>query len=190
MNASDIIKARQNKTLFEAYYRPTIFPGINKLGVSTLIKSTINYCPVSSVSTGGVFISSIISCTSLSYKYKCFPPAIDYQLANDINQGKYVIGFPGCSTLTNCATGETTTTGTCECKISYVTWNNTNPTRLYNYSTATYSSVTKQNTFVLTGQTPVICPLVDFYQGTNFASKCGNCNTILGGNSACCGDCS
>lgn len=165
MNASDIIKNRQNRVLYQAYTRPTIF--------STLITSTINYCPISTISTGGAFTTSFTSTINTQYGYTCEKPAISYELLNDINQGKYLCGSPYCSSISIWNTGQTIPVGDCDCKISLLTWKNTNSTPIYNYSTATYSSVNVVSTNILMGPGPFICPL-EFYQGTNFDNKCGN----------------
>ncbi len=173
MNASDIIKAKQNRTLYQAYYRPTIF--------STLITSTINYSPISSISSGGTFISSVVSCINTQYQYTCEKPSISYELLNSINDGKYECGYPYCSTLSNWNTGQIIPVGNCDCKISFLTWKNTNPTLLYTYSTINYSSVLTFSTPVLTGPSPVICPLIEVNQGTSFQNRCNN--------KGCCSNC-
>jgi len=165
MNASDIIKNRQNRVLYQAYTRPTIF--------STLITSTINYCPVSTISTGGIFTTSFTSTINTQYGYTCEKPAISYEMLNDINKGKYLCGYPYCSSIYIWNTGQTYPIGDCDCKISLLTWKNTNSTSIYNYSTATYSSVVVTSTNILTGPKPLICP-INFYQGTNFDNKCAN----------------
>lgn len=188
MNASDIIKAKQSRVLYQAYYRPTIFPGLQG-SVSTLITSTINYCPISTVSSSGVYISSFVSCVTLNYAYKCEKPNISYELMNDINQGKYLCGFPYCSTIVQWNNQQAFTSGSCNCKISFLTWKNTTTAPVYQYSTATYSSVVITSSIIASGPGPVICPLVDFYQGTSFDNRCSDCNTVLYGNNACCGNC-
>ncbi len=174
MNASDIIKARQNRTLYQAYYKPTIF--------SSPIVSTINYCPVSSISSNSGFVSSVVSCITTNYLYKCNSPIISYELANSINAGKYECGFPYCSTITEWNTGQQFVTGTCDCKISFLTWKNTNPTTIYNYNSTSLSTFTVTSTSILTGPSPVICPAPEFYQGTNYDSRCPNCDS-------CCESC-
>jgi hypothetical protein len=151
--------------LYQAYTRPTIF--------STSITSTINYCPISTISTGGAFTTSYTSTTNMQYGYTCEKPAISYEVLNDINEGKYLCGYPYCSSISIWNTGETYLVGDCDCKISLLTWKNTNSTNIYNYSTTTYSTVTITSTNILTGPTPFICS-PDFYQGTNFDNKCGN----------------
>ena len=181
MNASDIIKAKQSRTLYQAYYRPTIF--------STIINSTINFCPVSTVSTASGVVSSLTSCITMNYLYKCNPPAISYQLANSINNGRYECGFPYCSTISIWNTGEQIIAGNCNCKESFMTWTNNQQTQIINYKSTTISSFSAVSTSILTGPAPVICPLVDFYQGTNFDNRCSNCNVALYGNNACCGTC-
>ena len=165
MNASDIIKNRQNRVLYQAYTRPTIF--------STSITSTINYCPISTISTGGAFTTSYTSTLNTQYGYTCEKPAISYEVLNDINEGKYLCGSPYCSSISIWNTGQTFPVGDCNCKISLLTWKNSNSTFIYNYSTATYSSVTVVSTNILTGPTPFICS-TDYYQGTNFDNSCGN----------------
>jgi hypothetical protein len=190
MNASDIIKAKQSRTLYQAYYRPTIFPGLQG-SISTLINSTISYCPVSTVSSGTAagFISTLVSCTTLHYNYRCEKPNVSYELLNNINQGKYLCGFPYCSTIVQWNNSQATTAGACDCKISFLTWKNTTTNFVYQYNSTSYSTYTITSSLVPSGPGPVICPLVDFYQGTSFDNRCSNCNTVLYGNNACCGDC-
>jgi hypothetical protein len=178
MNASDIIKAKQNRVLYQAYYRPTIF--------STLITSTINYCPVSTINIGGNIVSSVVSCITMQYGSKCEKPIISYELMNDINNGRYQCGFPYCSTITEWNTGQTFPIGDCNCKISFLTWKNTNTTTFNTYSTINYSTVCTFTTTIATGPSPIICPFTEFNQGTNFASRCDSCNTTLYGNNSCC----
>lgn len=190
MNASDIIKSKQSRTLYQAYYRPTIFQGSTSNGINTFITSTINYCPVSTVSSSGTFISSFVSCTTLHYSYKCDKPNISYQLMNDINQGKYLCGYPYCSTIVQWNNQQTFTAGVCDCKVSFLTWKNTTFNYNYQYSSISYSSISLTSTLVPSGAPgPVICPLINFYQGTNFDNRCSDCNTVLYGNSACCCNC-
>lgn len=176
MNASDIVKAKQNRTLYQAYYRPEI------LGNGQFTFSTINYCPVSSIAGG---TPSFTSSITTFYTYKCNDPAISYELANDIHNGKYICGYPSCSSISIWNTGQTIPTGVCDCKISNMAWKNTNSTLLYTYSTTSYSSIQTFSTSVLTGSGPVICPLVNFYQGTNFDSNCDTCSDILYNDTAC-----
>jgi hypothetical protein len=170
MNASDIIKAKQNRVLFQSLYRPNVL-------TSTTYTT---YCPVSSFSTG---TTTYTSCINTIYPYTCNSPSISYELLNDINQGKYLCGYPYCSSISEWNTGRTFPTGVCNSKISEMTWKNTNSTIIYNYSTASYSSIITVSTSIMTGPGPLICPLVDFYQGTNFDSRCETCNN------SCCSGC-
>jgi hypothetical protein len=190
MNASDIIKAKQSRTLYQAYYRPTIFQGLTSNGTNVFITSTINFCPISTVSSSSGFISSFVSCVTLNYSYKCEKPNVSYELMNSINEGKYICGFPYCSTLVEWNNGQTFTSGNCNCKISFLTWKNTTLAPVYQYSSISYSSVIATSSFIASGPGPIICPLVDFYQGTSFDNRCSNCNNATYGNNACCGDCS
>ena len=61
MNASDIIKTRQNRVLYQSLYRPNIFP------IST---TTIVYNPISTISTPEGIISSVASTVTTEYPYK------------------------------------------------------------------------------------------------------------------------
>lgn len=170
MNASDIVKAKQNRTLFQAYYHPTITPFTT---TTTIVVST--------------FISSIASltmqsnvCSTVIYNNLCMPSFISYQLANDVNQGKYLCNTYTLAQQVGIDTLLTTSTAQTQCKISNLQWQTTlsTVTTAYNidsgitYSTSSATSLQSPvSTFIL----PVICPLVDFYQGTNFASKCSVC---------------
>ena len=170
MNASDIIKAKQNRVLFQSLYRPTV--------LTSTIYSII--CPVSSIQGG---TPRYTSCINTIYPYTCNSASISYELLNDINQGKYLCGYPYCSSISEWNTGRTFPTGVCNSQISEMAWKNTNSTIIYNYSTINYSTISTFSTTILTGPGPVICPLVDFYQGTNFDNRCETCNN------SCCSGC-
>jgi hypothetical protein len=176
MNASDIVKGKQDRTLYQAYYRPTIFPGKTT--------STVNICPISSVNGG---TTTYASTTSIQYNYVCNQPSISYELSNDVNSGKYLCGYPSCSSISIWNTGQTIPTGVCNCKISFLQWKNTNNTPVFSYKVNNYSSISTFSTTTMTGPGPVICPLVDFYQGTNFDNRCNTCNSALYGNA--CSNC-
>lgn len=142
MNASDIVKNRQNKVLYNAYYRPTVFQ-------STVI-STLS--PISSY-TGGItsYGSSVIT----AYNYLCQPTFLSYELLNEVKNGKE-----------EC-------TGAC---ASQLKWSNLTSTTKYmyatNYSTlSTPLSINVTSTIVQGSTGPVICPLINFYQGTNADSS-------------------
>lgn len=153
MNASDIIKATQNRTLYQAYYRPTIFPGIEASS------STINFFPISTVSSSDGFISSFISSVTLNYLYTCQKPTISYELLNSINQGKYLCKFPYCSTLVQWNDGQTFVSGNCNCNISFLTWKNTTNAPIYQYNSTSYSSFAITSSLIASGPTPIICPI-------------------------------
>ncbi len=191
MNASDIIKARQNRVLYQAYYRPTIFQGSTANGSNVFITSTINFCPVSSISSSGTVTSSVVSCVTVQYQYKCEPTNISYQMLNDINNGKYECGYPYCSSISQWNTGRTFPAGNCNCNVSFLTWKNTTSRLFETFSTSNTATgaVERFTTLIPSGPAPVICPFVEFNQGTNFASRCDTCNTALFGNNACCGNC-
>ena len=170
MNASDIVAAKQNRTLFQAYYRPTIFTS------SIVYNST--FCPISSIGsdpTSGTY------CSSINYLYTCNPTFISYELANDVNSGKYLCGYPSCSSISVWNTGETIPAGVCNCKISYLTWK-------ANQSMGTQSTFAADGSVISSSQNsyavkPLICTQPEFNQGTNFASRCEVCSNLEG---ACC----
>lgn len=169
MNASDIIKARQSRTLYQAYYRPTFF--------STIINSTINICPITNNGTTSTFASSI----TMNYLSRCTPPAISYELANSINEGRYLCPPPFCSSISEWNTGREFNTNSCDCKISFVTWKNTTPTTILQYQSTAITGVSVTSTTILTGPGPIICPLVEMNQGTSFSNRCNTCGAFNGG---------
>jgi hypothetical protein len=175
MNASDITKAKQSRTLYQAYYRPTFF--------STIINSTINLCPVSSNTTSQSFTSTV----SYNYLSRCTPPAISYELANSINQGRYLCPPPFNSTISEWNTGQQFNSGSSDCKVSFLTWKNTNPTTILHYESTEITSFTVTSSIILTGPSPIICPLVEMVQGTSFQNRCNTCGVSNGGY---CNDCS
>ena len=178
MNASDIIKSKQNRVLYQDYYRPTIFPGLQNTD-STLITTSVVLYPVSTVSTSATapdYISSFVSCTTTNYLYKCQPSVISYALLNNINQGKYECGYPYCSSIVEWNTHAAYTSGTCNCKISFLTWKNTTTQNVFQYNPTSYSSVTITSTLIPSGPSPIVFPLVNYYQGTSFDNKCSNCS--------------
>ena len=169
MNASDIVKAKQNRILFQAYYHPVITPLTTS---TTIYTSTV----LSSISEG---IYAPV-CSTLIYDNLCMPSFISYQLANDVNQGKYLCNTYTLSQQVGTDTVLTTSTATNLCTLSNLQWKNVNSTLITEYraiysTNSTLSTISTSSTFIQTGPLPVICPLVSFYQGTNFASKCSAC---------------
>jgi hypothetical protein len=142
MNASDIVKNKQNKVLYQAYYRPTVFQ-------STVV-STVSL--ISSATTVG---NSSESTVITAYNYVCQPTFLSYELLNEVKNGK-----EACTNA--CAT--------------QVTWSNLTSTTKYMYSTI-YSTLSTPCTIIVTSTVvqgnkgPVICPLINFYQGTNADSS-------------------
>ena len=170
MNASDIVKAKQNRTLFQAYYHPAITPSTT---TTTIVVSTLISLDVDLIMQSNV-------CSTVIYNNLCMPSFISYQLANDVNQGKYLCNTYTLAQQVGIDTLLTTSTAQTQCKISNLQWQTTLSTVTTAYNTVggiTYStsSATPLQSPVSTFILPVICPLVDFYQGTNFASKCSVC---------------
>ena len=171
MNASDIVKAKQNRTLFQAYYHPVITPSTTTFAFSTITS-------ISSISTGTRVQSTV--CSTIVYNNLCMPNFISYQLANDVNQGKYLCNTYTLARQVGGNAVNTTSTATSLCTLSNLQWKNVNSTLISEYnpinsSLSSISTFSATSTFIQTGPLPVICPLVNFYQGTNFASKCSVC---------------
>lgn len=115
MNASDIVKAKQNRTLYKAYYRPTVF--------NSTCFSTIS--PVSTISeiSSNVIIeqySSLTSCVTCVNEYVCNPIINSYQFANSLLDGSYLCGKK---------------------KRSELEWKKTNSTLIYFYSTIMITNI-------------------------------------------------
>jgi hypothetical protein len=170
MNASDIVKAKQNRTLFQAYYHPMITPSTT---TTTIVVSTFISLDVDLIMQSNV-------CSTVIYNNLCMPSFISYQLANDVNQGKYLCNTYTLAQQVGGNAINTTSTAQTQCKISNLEWETTLSTVTTAYNTVggiTYStsSATSLQSPVSTFILPVICPLVEFYQGTNFASKCSAC---------------
>jgi hypothetical protein len=143
MNASDIVKNRQNKVLYQAYYRPTVFQ-------STVV-STVTLISTATTVVDTSYRSTVIT----AYNYSCQPTFLSYELLNEVKNGKEAC------------------TGTC---ASQVTWTNLTSTTQYmydtNYSTlSTPLNINVTSTSVQGSTGPVICPLINFYQGTNADSS-------------------
>lgn len=158
MNASDIVKSKQSGTLYKAYYQPIVFQ-------STVVST---FYPISSISTGaGVYTSSFSqSCINTVYTYSCEAPFISYQLAENVEAGKYVCGGKTPSVMNWTANS---TMGT---------------TRSYAANNSTLSS--SINRFAVR---PDVCPDPIFVQGTNFQHTCEVCNNFGAGVNACCHNC-
>lgn len=156
MNASDIIKAKQNRILYNTYYTPTI--------LESSITSTIR--PISSIiryTSAGINIlsTSYTSCITRCDTYVAKPTFVSYEMINAVESGQY-----GCAAAKRpLETDWNKTTSTLKIIQStiYSTFSTTGPLLP---STVRYSS-----TITTVGQAPVICPLIDYHQGTSFSVK-------------------
>lgn len=173
MNASDIVKAQQNKTLFKAYYQPTVFQSTTfstLTTVSSIIRAVSSGIPLTS--------TSYASCTQTIYNTTCEPTFMTYA-------SRYAIGN-GASTCMGRVPKETK-------------WKANQSTTLYSYSTV-YSTLVAPSTFapstirvastvVLAAPAPRVCPLTQVQQGTSFAAQCPSCSHVMGSPGACCEQC-
>lgn len=164
MNASDIIKAKQNKVLYNAYYTPTIS--------SSTIYSTLS---VYSTTLNGSLqpVISYTSCTTTAYTTRmgCTPNVTSYETLNQIKGGAY-----DCGALT----------------VSQMQIGGIPNTAIYAYSTnlssMTADSLRVPSSFMVTSTTvtappgPLITPFVIYRQGCadcNSRNFCQNCATGL-----------
>lgn len=149
MNASDIVKTKQNNTLHCAYYNPTVLQSTTYSTVNVL-SSIINY-----VSSGVVFASTSYASSSQTVNTTvCNPTFMSYEMQQNVLSGNNPV-----SELQWKSNASTLTYGYSSIYSSFNTPANILP-----------SSIRVSSTLVATGPGPVICPLVDFYQGTNFVN--------------------
>jgi hypothetical protein len=174
MNASDIVKQKQNKVLYKAYYRPTVFQSTVFSTVNT-VSSIINY-----VSSGVPLTStSYTSCLNTVYNYMCEPTFQSYETRQAVGAGA------------NDCMGK---------NPSKMQWKKTSLIPIYAYSTLYSSLVTPStiapstvrvsSTLIPAGPMPFICPITQLQQGTSFAMSCPSCSHVLGSPGACCEQCS
>jgi hypothetical protein len=159
MNASDIVKSKQNGILYKVYYNPSVF--------QSTVYSTIY--PFSSFNGN----TSYTSCINTIYNYECNSPIGSYELANDINNGKYICG------------GKTPSV------LAWKAISTLNTEKIYafpSYSTTISNSLTI-NSLNSHAPRPLICidPIVN--QGTSFSNNCQTCNNFGAGIDACCHNC-
>lgn len=156
MNASDIVKAKQNRILYNTYYNPTI--------LESSVTSTLR--PISSViryTSAGINIvsTSYTSCITRCDTYVAKPTFISYEMAHAIESGQY-----GCAvTKRPLETDWNKTTSTVKIIQStlFSTFSTSGP--------LLPSSVRYSSSIMTIGQSPVICPLIDYHQGTSFSVK-------------------
>ena len=174
MNASDIVKQKQNKVLYKAYYRPTVFQSTIFSTINT-VSSIINY-----VSSGVPLTStSYTSCLNTIYNYMCEPTFQSYETRHSVGSG-----------VKSC-TGK---------KGSELQWKKTNQITIYSYSTLYSSLITAStiapstirisSTSVQSAPLPLICPITQIQQGTSFAMSCPSCSHVIGSPGSCCDQCS
>jgi hypothetical protein len=160
MNASDIVKAKQNKIMYSAYYKP-------------LISSSTIYTTSSIYSTSNS-ITSYLSCTNTTYNVRCTPAVTSYETLNQIKDGSYQCAGVQQSQLQFTGIPNTAIYG-------YSTIYSTFSTN--NYSTFIAPSTTLITTTTATIPTgPLISPFIRFNQGCaqcNTGNSCHNCVTGL-----------
>jgi hypothetical protein len=163
MNASDIVKAKQNQVLYQTLYRPSVYAS-TVFSTIRPISSIINY-----VSSGvPIGSTSYASCIYTVPTYTCAPRFMTYELARAAKDGAYECG--------DRAVGQSdwvksTSSFTYAYNISYSTM-------------STGSSIRVTSTLTAVAPSPFICLGGDVRQGTAFSAQCASCS---GG---CCPACS
>lgn len=155
MNASDIIKSKQNATIYKSYYKYA----------TSSVKSTLYTIS----SNNG--ISSIGSCNYTIYEYPCNQPFMTYELANDVNKGKYACG------------AKTVTQTIWKADPSIPTQN------IYAFSSYSTPSSIKGASTILSVNSHAVRPMIcnnPFNQGNNI---CNVCNNFGAGVNASCYNC-
>ena len=156
MNASDIIKAKQNKTLYKAYYTPAVYQ-------STVFSTLTAY----STSTSLPITTSYVSCINTSYNYLCNPVFTNYEMRNNVKDGSIACGATSLSNLQFVKSDATV----------YV-YNTV-------YSTFGNPAITVPSSFITTSTIgssapgPCIVPLVQFYQGCSVCNGNQTCVSCL-----------
>ena len=160
MNASDIVKAKQNKAMYSAYYKPLI--SSSTMNTTSSIYSTSNS------------ITSYLSCTNTTYIIPCTPAVTSYETLNQLKDGSYQCAGVQQSQLQFTGIPNTTIYG-------YSTLYST-------FSTNNRSSFTAPSSIRITTTTatipigPVITPFITFNQGCAqciAGNSCHNCVTGL-----------
>ena len=140
MNASDIVKAKQNKALYKASNLT-----LSSISTITLLSSFRNGDATYNNSYG----STIKKC----YTYDC-PNFISYEMAQNMKDGKDI----------------------CTGKVSKLEWKNNTSTFIYTYSSidttnptgAVTNNIYIESTIIMSCPAPIICPLIQFHQGTSY----------------------
>jgi len=165
MNASDIVKAKQNKVLYNAYYKPTVY--------SSTVYSTLQvYSSIGSVidNTDLSVSESYSSTINTVYKYVNNPTVLSYESLNQIKSGANACG----------ATSD-----------SHLQLDRIPSTMMYTYSTV-YSTFTAQNlilpssvmimsTLIPLTPVPVVQPFIGYTQppSHHYDNQSRNCQAPL-----------
>ena len=153
MNASDIIKAKQNKTLYKAYYTPLVYQ-------STIFSTVTAYSTINNLS-----IKSYVSCINTSYNYVCNPVFTNYEMRNNVKDGSDKCGA---TSLTNMQFVKSDAT-----IYAYSTVLSTFGPNMYPSSFLITSVIGSS------APSPCITPLVQFYQGCAVCNGNQTCTSCL-----------
>ena len=157
MNASDIIKAKQNKTLYKAYYTPVVYQ-------STIFSTLTAYSTSINVFT---LTTSYVSCINTSYNSVCNPVFINYEMLNNIKNGSIACGATSLS------------------KLQFVKSDTNIYAYSTVYSTFGTPAIIVPSSFIITSTIgtsapgPCIVPLIQFYQGCSVCDGNQTCISCL-----------
>ena len=148
MNASDIVKAKQNRTLYKAYYRPIVFQSTcfnNVYRGSTITEVELDSSGNPQILAEYENYGSCITCVN---EYVCNPIITSYQFANSLLDGSYLCGKK---------------------KRAELEWKKTNSTLIYLYSTVMVTTIlsTQINKFC---STPLISSIIGSTVGVGTGS--------------------
>ena len=148
MNASDIIKSKQNATLYNSYYNPSIYSSTTYT-TSYPILSTISNIPSTIYST----------CTNTVNLYTS-NPYTSYELASNVNNGMYICGNKKVSQMSWQANSSIQTQPVYACS-SFIS------------SSSTFNNCSQIISMNSYNNRPIICD--DSYTQGNYT--CNTCNT-------------
>jgi len=154
MNGSDIIKAKQNKTLYKAYYTPAVYQ-------STVFSTLTAFSTLSNLST------SYVSCINTSYNYVCNPIFISYETRNNVKDGSIACGGTSLSNMQFVKSDATV--------YAY----NTVYSTFGNPAITVPSSFVITSVNGSSAPGPCIVPAVQFYQGCNVCNGNQTCISCL-----------
>ncbi len=157
MNASDIVKAKQNRILYNTYYQPTVLES----SVTSTLRPVSSIFRYSNPDGSLVFSTSYTSCITTCDTYVAKPTFVSYEMSQALRDGEY-----GCTAARRPVETQWKNTISTFKVIQSTVFSTFSTSGVLLPSTVRYSS-----TFAVTSQPPLICPLIDYHQGTSYTVK-------------------